>query len=248
MKPGATTAPLASSSRSPARLVPISAMRPSRTSTSAEWPGAPVPSITVPPRITMDDISRPPLESGQDRNPRPGLPASSPNSFGPVARVEGVQTGQREWIRACRPGFPAPSSTRARDWLRGIPCAGPGGSLLECVQACSSGGRAPGSCSRAARRCSSRLRRERMERRLSRLQVGPQDEGLGAAPPGAPQGVEGPWRWLEASPCPFSGLADAPQALSLSSSLPTLSLQAPGSPRWTQEASGGSTTSGSGCR
>src|SRR5690242_15753542 len=53
MKPGATTCPLASSSRSPLSPVPTSTIVPSLTATSAWTPGAPVPSITVPPLITM---------------------------------------------------------------------------------------------------------------------------------------------------------------------------------------------------
>ena len=53
MKPGVTTHPDASSSRSPCSAVPISEMRPPVMATSARRPGAPVPSTTVPPRITM---------------------------------------------------------------------------------------------------------------------------------------------------------------------------------------------------
>src|SRR4051794_3496572 len=53
MKPGATTQPSASTVTSPSRLVPTSVMWPSLTATSARRPGAPVPSTTVPPRITV---------------------------------------------------------------------------------------------------------------------------------------------------------------------------------------------------
>ena len=53
MKPGVTTHPDASSSRPPSRPVPIPESRPSVTATSAARPEVPVPSITVPPRITM---------------------------------------------------------------------------------------------------------------------------------------------------------------------------------------------------
>src|SRR5439155_22104563 len=53
MKPGVTAQPDASSSRSPRRFGAISRMTPSAIATSAARPGAPVPSKTVPPRITM---------------------------------------------------------------------------------------------------------------------------------------------------------------------------------------------------
>src|SRR4051795_4922270 len=53
MKPGATTQPDASSSCSPRRSGPISRMTPSVTATSATRPGAPLPSTTVPPRMTI---------------------------------------------------------------------------------------------------------------------------------------------------------------------------------------------------
>src|SRR5438094_124655 len=59
MKPGDTTAPLASSSRSPPRFGPISAMWPSSITTSARRPGAPVPSTTLPPRIANRVMSHP---------------------------------------------------------------------------------------------------------------------------------------------------------------------------------------------
>src|SRR3954453_21205070 len=53
MKPGDTTQPSASTVTSPFRPVPTSVMWPSLTATSARRPGAPVPSTTVPPRITV---------------------------------------------------------------------------------------------------------------------------------------------------------------------------------------------------
>ena len=53
MKPGATAQPDASSSRSPRRFGPISRITPSAIATSAARPGAPLPSKTVPPRMTM---------------------------------------------------------------------------------------------------------------------------------------------------------------------------------------------------
>src|SRR5262245_37880636 len=56
MKPGVTAKPVASSS-TPARsgTVPTSTMRSPRTATSARAPGAPLPSYTVPPRITRSN-------------------------------------------------------------------------------------------------------------------------------------------------------------------------------------------------
>src|SRR5947207_14874911 len=53
MKPGATAQPDASSSRSPTRFCPISWITPSAIATSATRPGAPLPSTTAPPRMTM---------------------------------------------------------------------------------------------------------------------------------------------------------------------------------------------------
>src|SRR6266508_3905352 len=51
MNPGATTCPEASSVRLPSRSSPISVIRSPVTATSALRPGAPEPSITVPPRM-----------------------------------------------------------------------------------------------------------------------------------------------------------------------------------------------------
>src|SRR4051812_33727852 len=56
MKPGATTWPEASSVSLPLRLEPTAVMRPFSTATSALTPGAPVPSITVPPRTTRSAV------------------------------------------------------------------------------------------------------------------------------------------------------------------------------------------------
>ena len=53
MKPGVTAQPVASSTRAPVRSVAISLMTPSTIATSAITPGAPLPSKTVPPRMTM---------------------------------------------------------------------------------------------------------------------------------------------------------------------------------------------------
>src|SRR5947199_2866904 len=52
MKPGATAHPDASSSRSPPRSGPTSVITPLEMATSALCPGPPVPSNTVPPRMT----------------------------------------------------------------------------------------------------------------------------------------------------------------------------------------------------
>src|SRR5262245_55704370 len=53
MNPGATTHPDASSSSSPLRLGAISRTTPPAIATSATRPGAPLPSTTVPPRMTV---------------------------------------------------------------------------------------------------------------------------------------------------------------------------------------------------
>src|SRR5258705_7921812 len=53
MKPGATAQPDASNSVSPSRPGPISWITPPAIATSATRPGAPLPSTTVPPRMTM---------------------------------------------------------------------------------------------------------------------------------------------------------------------------------------------------
>src|ERR1700722_10582679 len=52
MNPGATAQPVASSSCGPRRLEPISSITPPLTAMSADRPGAPLPSKTVPPRMT----------------------------------------------------------------------------------------------------------------------------------------------------------------------------------------------------
>src|SRR5260221_480190 len=52
MKPGATAQSEASSTRSPCRRLPISTMTPPSIAMSATRPAPPVPSKTVPPRIT----------------------------------------------------------------------------------------------------------------------------------------------------------------------------------------------------
>src|SRR5205823_4376911 len=57
-KPGATTAPSASSTRRAAPgTAPSAAMRPSRIATSPRRAGAPVPSTSVPPRISRSKCS-----------------------------------------------------------------------------------------------------------------------------------------------------------------------------------------------
>src|SRR5262245_51455793 len=60
MKPGATTRSVASIVRSArADTSPTATMRPSFTATSARSPGAPVPSTTVPPRMTRSQSIEP---------------------------------------------------------------------------------------------------------------------------------------------------------------------------------------------
>src|SRR5437870_4666784 len=56
MNPGVTAQPDASSSRSPRRLGAISVMTPSEMATSALRPAAPLPSKTVPPRMTRSAV------------------------------------------------------------------------------------------------------------------------------------------------------------------------------------------------
>src|SRR5439155_15406485 len=57
-KPGATTAPSASSTRSAVPdVAPTTAIRPLRIATSAQRAGGPVPSTTVPPRIKRSKCS-----------------------------------------------------------------------------------------------------------------------------------------------------------------------------------------------
>ena len=59
MKPGATTRPETSSTRSaaPVRCGATATMRSPSTATSAARPGAPVPSTTVPPRKRSDQAT-----------------------------------------------------------------------------------------------------------------------------------------------------------------------------------------------
>src|SRR6266516_6860406 len=52
MKPGVTAQPEASNSRSPRRFGPIAVIRPDEIAKSARRPALPVPSSTVPPRMT----------------------------------------------------------------------------------------------------------------------------------------------------------------------------------------------------
>src|SRR5207342_783494 len=65
MNPGATTCPAASSVSLPSRSSPISVMRSPVTATSARRPGAPEPSITVPPRMMRSALMVSALSTGQ---------------------------------------------------------------------------------------------------------------------------------------------------------------------------------------
>ena len=91
MKPGVTSDPSASSTRSPVRLGPSSATFPSTTRTSTACAGPPVPSITCPPLMTYSPVMLPPGSWLRPRaqvlelvtrapGPRrvPGSPSSSP--------------------------------------------------------------------------------------------------------------------------------------------------------------------------
>ena len=61
MKPGVTSFPVASisSAASPTMVAATFTMRPFVTATSATRAGAPVPSTTVPPRISRSNIRTP---------------------------------------------------------------------------------------------------------------------------------------------------------------------------------------------
>src|SRR5579875_2506519 len=63
IKPGLTTSPSAAMTRraSPTSPLPMAAMRPPRTATSATVPGRPLPSMTSPPRIRMSQSNSPSL-------------------------------------------------------------------------------------------------------------------------------------------------------------------------------------------
>src|SRR5262245_4010859 len=65
MNPGATTCPVASSVRAPSRSSPMPVMRSPVTATSARRPGAPEPSITVPPRMIRSALMVSALSTGQ---------------------------------------------------------------------------------------------------------------------------------------------------------------------------------------
>ena len=67
MKPGLTTCPPASSTRAPSRPSPTALMRPPVMATSAGRPAEPVPSTTVPPRITMSALMAPSSQPGRHR-------------------------------------------------------------------------------------------------------------------------------------------------------------------------------------
>src|SRR5262245_4905008 len=79
MKPGATTQPSASSVSPPVKPSPISTIRSFSRATSARTPGAPVPSTTVPPRITIRAVITTPsssLRASLTRGPLAGQPRS----------------------------------------------------------------------------------------------------------------------------------------------------------------------------
>src|SRR5215207_4012106 len=98
MKPGATTQPSASTCTSPFRLVPTSVMWPSLTATSARWPGAPVPSTTVPPRITVVWLIRTSSTCSVDRTSGTASEARPANRLDDHFRESGFE-------RRCEPGL-----------------------------------------------------------------------------------------------------------------------------------------------
>src|SRR5437879_1874087 len=101
MNPGATAQPDASSSRLPRRVGPISAITPSAMVTSAARPGPPVPSKTVPPRMTRSaaidhELEQVPVGVAHVHARRRGAPATVPQhrallDLGPHLAEEGVQ-------------------------------------------------------------------------------------------------------------------------------------------------------------
>src|SRR3989441_513316 len=78
MTPGATTWPVASITRaaSPPSPGPTTAMRSPSIATSARCPGAPVPSMTVPPRISRDQAT--------------GLLLDDRHRLYPIARLDAI--------------------------------------------------------------------------------------------------------------------------------------------------------------
>src|SRR5262245_64942036 len=105
MKPGATTQPVASSSLAPRRFGPISRITPSAIATSAARPGAPLPSKTVPPRITSSAdiwtsarVAEPPNALRQPVTERQVLDASVDRRAQALHRprhLERVQAGEQ---------------------------------------------------------------------------------------------------------------------------------------------------------
>src|SRR3989454_10212833 len=78
MNPGATTWPVASITRaaSPPSPGPTTAMRSPSIATSARCPGAPVPAMTVPPRISRDQAT--------------GLLLDDRHRLHPIARLDAI--------------------------------------------------------------------------------------------------------------------------------------------------------------
>src|ERR1700681_3657499 len=96
MNPGATTWPEASSSRSPRRPFPTPTMRPSATATSAARAGAPEPSISEPPRITMSPSTAASSHRPHRRHRSTGPPASSQTGRGRAQGGAVPRSGARE--------------------------------------------------------------------------------------------------------------------------------------------------------
>src|SRR5712692_5480303 len=75
MKPGATARPVASSSRAPRSvIVPMAAMRSASMATSPRTEGPPVPSYSIPPRMTMSCVFG---TSADGRSPNCHVPRST---------------------------------------------------------------------------------------------------------------------------------------------------------------------------
>src|SRR5439155_921807 len=100
MKPGATTRPATSSTRSaaPARLGATATTRSPSTATSARRRGVPVPSISVPPRSRRDQAAALHDEPGHDAVERQAVVEALPRQRDEV--LDGLRRVLREEFQA----------------------------------------------------------------------------------------------------------------------------------------------------
>src|SRR5688500_20411840 len=99
MKPGVTWQPPASTTLRPSSLSPIAVMRSPVMATSARRGGAPVPSTTNPPRITMSALTRVPLVPVRAIVPRTG-PTHNHQLPGLVGALRSLLVGALRSLRA----------------------------------------------------------------------------------------------------------------------------------------------------